>query len=176
MRVGAARLVACWRPRSVRWKIWAADRSASCGLGPMIRHPNYEVGPEFVAAVPDGPIPPTNTSSRPQHGPTTPRSISLALYRGPAAAQRHRSHRGCGHAAPMGEPAGILQLSRARRHRASPTTAGHVNADRGSRAIRSLDVASVLTLRIPSGSGDPGLRRPDTSNGHTDIKKTVGQR
>ena len=50
MPAGAARSPACSRRRSPRWKSSAPTaRRIAAAIGPMIRQPNYEVGPEFVA-------------------------------------------------------------------------------------------------------------------------------
>ena len=61
--------------------------------GPMIRQPNYEVGPGVRRALQGGQTRRTNASSRPARRPATPCSISPATSRR-ACRRRHQAHRG----------------------------------------------------------------------------------
>ena len=140
-------------------KLGAERARIAAALGPMIRQPNYEVGPEFVARFIEADagqraLLRAVAARRPRH------VRSRRLYRRAAArapASRKSRTSAC---APMPSPSASSAIA-ARRIAASPTTAGTSTRSRSAaerlRRHRArpalLDSTACLPLGLPAGRG-----------------------
>ena len=152
MPAGAARSPACSRPTIAAMERLGAERDRIvAATGPMIRQPNYEVGPEFVARFTRG-----GSRQRALLQPAGGRPCAVRparLHRRRLRARRHRPRRGPRPAAPMPTPRPFFSYRRST-HRASRTTAGTSTPSR-SRIERAR--SRGLRVKPMIGTRSPGL-------------------